>query len=147
MRFLTEVVAAVKRPVAETGQVQDRFAQRLAGHRAAVDAHSSEHVAAVDHGHALAEFRRGNRAFLPGGTAADHDQIIGRTCGGHWAGAETSGASGSVDHFSESNSANAGECGFGQPRQQARSQLRHIRLVTLFRNFDQEILNAESRPV
>ena len=38
---LHRIVAAVKRPVAETGQVQDRFPQRLAGHRAAVDAHSS----------------------------------------------------------------------------------------------------------
>ena len=62
--------------MAESGEVKNGFAQSLAGNGAAMDANAADHVIAIDHGHALAELRGGNSAFLAGGPAANDDEVV-----------------------------------------------------------------------
>jgi hypothetical protein len=68
-------VVAVDALHGRAGELKDRFAHGLARDRARVDAHAAHHQGAVDDGDALAHFCRANRAFLPGRTAADHNEI------------------------------------------------------------------------
>src|SRR5580700_1081945 len=62
--------------MAESGEVKNGFAQSLAGNGAAMDANAADHVAAVHHGHALAELRSGDSAFLTRGPASNDDEVI-----------------------------------------------------------------------
>src|SRR5579862_8971969 len=70
------VIASVKGAMPEPGQVENRFPQRLAWDRSSVDANPSNHFVAVHHGYALAKLCRGDRAFLPGWSAANYDQVV-----------------------------------------------------------------------
>ena len=71
-----DVIGAIERAVAKAGQMKDGLAQRLARNGTAVDANAADHVIAVDHGHALAELRRGDRGFLARRPAADHHEVV-----------------------------------------------------------------------
>ena len=62
--------------MAESGEVKNGFAQGLAGNGAAVDANAADHVVSIHHGHALAELRGGDGAFLAGGPAANDDEVV-----------------------------------------------------------------------
>ena len=74
--ILDHVIVSVKRAMAESGEVKNGFAQSLAGNGAAVDANAADHVVSIDHGHALAELRCGDRAFLAGRPAPNDDEVV-----------------------------------------------------------------------
>jgi len=74
--ILNDVVVSVKRAMAESGEVKNGFAQGLAGNGAAMDANAADHVVSIHHGHALAEFRGGDSAFLTRRTAANDDEVV-----------------------------------------------------------------------
>jgi len=76
--LLRPIVRPVERPLANPGEIQDRFAHGLARDGAQVQRTATDHVSAVDDHHLLAELGRGNRALLPGGTTADDGQIVMR---------------------------------------------------------------------
>src|SRR5260370_261170 len=73
--FLERVVDSVKAALLQAGEIECRFAKRLAGNRAGVDAASSHVLGAFDDGHAFAEVRSLRTGFFAGRTAANHDQI------------------------------------------------------------------------
>ena len=66
--LLDPVAGAVQFALAHAGQVDHRFAQRLAGDGSGVHAHAAEHPAALDDGDRLAELCRRDGGFLPTGT-------------------------------------------------------------------------------
>jgi hypothetical protein len=68
------VAVAVRRPLAHSGQVDDRLAQRLRGDRPPVDGDSSE-LAALDDRHAAPELRALDRRLLAGGPGADDEEL------------------------------------------------------------------------
>jgi hypothetical protein len=73
---LDDVIVSVKRAMAESGEVKNGFAQGLAGDGAAVDANAADHVVSIHHGHALAELRGGDSAFLTRGPASNYDEVV-----------------------------------------------------------------------
>src|SRR5262249_37827020 len=74
--LLHRIVAPVERALTEPGHIQDRFSQRLAGNSAGVQRNPAKHPFAVNYRHLLSVLRCGNCAFLSGGTAAYHNQIV-----------------------------------------------------------------------
>ena len=74
--ILDDVIVPVKRAMAESGQVKNGFAQGLAGNGATVNTDPADHVVSIDHGHALAELRGGNGAFLARRAAANDDEVV-----------------------------------------------------------------------
>jgi hypothetical protein len=72
-----DVITSVKRTMAKSGEMKNRFAQSFAGNGAAMDADAAEHIEAIDDSDTLAEFCGGNGAFLSGGAAADYDEVKG----------------------------------------------------------------------
>src|SRR6266478_759339 len=73
--FLERVVDTVEAALLQAGEIECRFAKRLAGNRAGIDAASSHVLGAFDDGHAFAEVRSLRTGFFAGRTAANHDQI------------------------------------------------------------------------
>src|SRR5579864_9640452 len=71
-----DIVASIKRTVAKSCEVKNRFAQCFAGNRTAMDADTAEHIQAVDDCYALSEFCCGDSAFLSGRAAANYDEVI-----------------------------------------------------------------------
>jgi hypothetical protein len=74
---LRAVRAAVQHALAQSRQIQYRFTQRLAGNRTGIDAHAADVVALLDDRDRLAELRSLYRGALPGGAAAQNDEIEG----------------------------------------------------------------------
>jgi hypothetical protein len=74
--FLQRITASVESALAESGHVHDRFSHRLARNGARVKGDSAKHPLTVNDRHLLAEFRRGDGAFLSGRATADHYQVI-----------------------------------------------------------------------
>jgi hypothetical protein len=69
-------IAAIEIALSESIQVENRFAQGLAWDRTTVDARASDHEPAVYHGDSPKQLCSGNRRFLPGGTASNHDEVV-----------------------------------------------------------------------
>ena len=61
---------------AEAGEEQGRFAERLAGERAPVDARAAELLVVLDEAGLVVEVRGLRRRLLAGGPAADDDQLV-----------------------------------------------------------------------
>ena len=64
----------------EPCQVENRFAQCLAGDGASVDANAADHLISVHHGHALAKLCRGDCALLSRWPTSDYDQVVRTGC-------------------------------------------------------------------
>lgn len=62
--LLDAVAGPVVLAMAQTGEVQHGFAHRLGGNRSRVDAHTPEHVGALDDGGTTPELRRRDRRLL-----------------------------------------------------------------------------------
>ena len=73
--FFQRIVDAVQATLLQPGKIQGRFTERLAGHRAGVDAASSHVLRAFDDRHALTKICRLRASLLARGTAANHNQI------------------------------------------------------------------------
>jgi len=69
------IINAVKSALPQHGKIERRFAQRLAGHRAPVDARAIQFRAPLDQCNALPEVGRLRRALFPCRARADHDQV------------------------------------------------------------------------
>ena len=69
------VIDAVQAALLQARKVERGFAERLAGHRAAVDAASADNGSSLDDGHPLAEIGRLGARLFSGGSAADHHKI------------------------------------------------------------------------
>jgi hypothetical protein len=69
------MVNAVKSALPQSGKIERRFAQRLAGHRTRVDARAAQLRAAFDQRAALPEVSSLRRAFFARRARANHDQV------------------------------------------------------------------------
>src|SRR6266436_6260144 len=68
--------SAVQCANSKSAQLKDGFTYRLAGYRAGVNAHASDHPDAVDYCDALARLRCGDGALLPGRATADYNKVV-----------------------------------------------------------------------
>src|SRR6185312_477757 len=57
-----DVILAVERALAKAGEVENGFAEGLAGDRAGVNAHTTGHLSPIDDGDALPELRGRDRS-------------------------------------------------------------------------------------
>jgi hypothetical protein len=73
---LQGVVPSVERPLLDSGEIEDRLAQRLRRDRTGVEADAAHHLLAVDDRDALADLRRGDGALLPGRARPDDDEVV-----------------------------------------------------------------------
>src|SRR5207248_556678 len=73
--FFQGIINAVESALAQAGKIERRFAQRLAGHSAGVDAASADLRGTLDDGHALAEISCLGAGLFARGPAADDHQI------------------------------------------------------------------------
>lgn len=73
--FLDPVAAPVESTLAPAGQIQDGFAQRLAGNGGGMHARTADDGVLFDHGDRPAELGRLDRRALPGRTAAENDKV------------------------------------------------------------------------
>jgi len=64
---LYDVIASIKRAVTESCEVENRFAQSLAGNRASVDTNAADHIISVDNGDALSSLEAAIAPFWPAG--------------------------------------------------------------------------------
>jgi hypothetical protein len=64
------------RTFSECVQVENRFAQGLAWDRPSVDACASDHEPAVYYDDSPKQLCSGDRSFLPGGTASNHNEVV-----------------------------------------------------------------------
>src|SRR5438067_1673795 len=72
--FFQGIINAVEPALSEARKIERRFAQRLAGHSAGIDAASAEAGSAFNDGHALSEIScLRARLFAGGATADDHE--------------------------------------------------------------------------
>src|SRR5207247_5900526 len=70
--LLHPVALAIRRPLAETGEIDDRLTKRLRRNRPPVDRDAAD-LAALDDGDATAELRRLDRGLLACRPGADHE--------------------------------------------------------------------------
>src|ERR1700735_67450 len=66
------ITVAVERPYCVSSQLENSFANALAGDCAGVDTNAADHQRAVDDCDTLTHFRRTDGSFLSGWTAANH---------------------------------------------------------------------------
>jgi hypothetical protein len=76
--FLYAIIHPVDRAVVVAREMQHRFAHRLAGDGAGVDAHAAHNAPHLDERHMLALLDRGNSRALPGRARTDDEQIVFR---------------------------------------------------------------------
>ena len=74
--FLHAIVDAVNVLVVKAGQMQDRFADRLAGDRSGVDGDAADDLQLLDQRYMFAEFRCLDGGALARGAGADDDEIV-----------------------------------------------------------------------
>jgi len=72
---LDPVALPVHLPLVQTGQVEDRLAQGLGRDRARVQAHTADHVLALDDRHPPLELRRSDGRLLATRPRADHQHV------------------------------------------------------------------------
>ena len=75
--FFQRVVDSVQTALLEAGEIEGRFAKRLARDGAGVDAAAADDVGALDDGDAFAEVGGLGGGFFACGTATDYDQVEG----------------------------------------------------------------------
>src|SRR5438105_10635612 len=78
--FFQRIINTVEPALLEAGKIQRRFAQRLAGHGAGVDAASADLRGTLDDGNSLAEISCLGAGLFARGPAADDDQIETVAC-------------------------------------------------------------------
>jgi hypothetical protein len=69
------MVDTVKSALPQPGKIKRRFAQRLAGHRARIDARATQLRAPLDQCNALPKVGSLRHALFPCRARADHDQV------------------------------------------------------------------------
>src|SRR5690242_1419865 len=71
-----DVVFSVDRALPEAGEVQNRFAQRLARNGAGVDAHAARHLPPIDDRDTLTELGSRDRSLLARRPATYDDEVV-----------------------------------------------------------------------
>jgi hypothetical protein len=61
------------------GEVKNRFTERLTGNSSSVDAHATNHIVPFHDSDALAQLCCRDCALLPGGPAADHNEVVSQS--------------------------------------------------------------------
>ena len=73
---LDAVTAAIEIALTQPGQIENGLTQGLGGDGAGVDAHPTDHVAAIDDPDALAQLCGSDGSLLPTGPGAQDQQVV-----------------------------------------------------------------------